>query len=173
MLASIRSRHGRIVGIMSLVLLLAACGPGPEQQGGGGGAAPAKFLPDIALPAAYTGTGSLTTPPSSGGCTISGTATMKIAADGVTTLEVSIAGFPIVGVGGKCAPMDNDQVIDVATGDAHNAITRISMTACNTKLHAVGDINIVIPDKPTAHVVCFNPDNSIDYTLDADLARDK
>lgn len=98
---------------------------------------------------------------------------MKIAADGVTTLEVKIAGYPIVGIDGKCAPRDGDPSVDVATGDAHDAITRISMTACNTKLQAVGDINIVIPDKPTAHVVCFNPDNSIDYTLDADLARDK
>jgi hypothetical protein len=131
-------------------------------------------LPNIALPAAYTGTGSLTTPASKSGigCTVPGTATLRIAADGITTLEVTIPGFPFVGTDGKCAHRDNDTTVDVATGDAHDALTRISMTACNTKLGAVGDINIVIPDQPTAHVVCFNPDGSTDYTLDADLVRD-
>lgn len=173
-LASSCSRHWRILGILSIALMLAACGAYPEQ-GGAGGVEPVKGLPNIALPAAYTGTGSLTTPASKSGigCTVSGTATLKIAADGVTTLEVKIAGFPIVGIDGKCAQRADDATIDVATGDAHDALTRISMTACNTKLRAVGDINIVIPDKPTAHVVCFNPDSSIDYTLDADLVRDK
>ena len=176
MLASGRSRHGRILGILSLALMLAACGATPEH-GGAGGVEPVKGLPNIALPAAYTGIGSLTTPASKSGigCTVSGTATLKIAADGVTTLEVKIAGFPIVGADGKCAPRAgaDETTLDTATGDAHDAFTRISMTACNTKLRATGDINITIPDQPTAHVVCFNPDNSVDYTLDAELVRDK
>jgi hypothetical protein len=157
---------------MAILLVAAAC----EQ-----GTSPGMVLSRVSVPAAYGGTGWQSRDLGERRCNATGTASLRIDADGKAVLTVKVPGT-ITYVAPDCGLDDGGDVIAAANGTVPRESTggysfKLDTCGSNGQLAAEGEVVIGVSDAgkgnetASAHVVCRQGDGSELYTIDADMVR--